>query len=138
MNIFELASRKKFRFDTSKGQVTVEDLWDLPLTSTTNRPNLDDIAKDLYKQMKEDKEVSFVKSSAAVSADFNLIKAKFDIVKTIIDVKLAEADAAKKAKAVKEKNQRILELIAQKDDEALASKSREELLAMLSTTGDEA
>ena len=132
MNIFELASRKKFRFDTSKGQVTVEDLWDLPLTSTTNRPNLDDIAKDLYKQMKEDKEVSFVKSDAAVSADFNIVKAKFDIVKHIIDVKLAEAEAAKKAKDTKARNQRILELIAQKDDEALASKTREELLAMLS------
>lgn len=132
MNIFELASRKKFRFDTIKGQVTVEDLWDLPLTSTTNRPNLDDIAKDLYKQMKEDKEVSFVKSDAAVSAEFDIIKAKFDIVKTIIDVKLAEAEAAKKAKDTKARNQRILELIAQKDDEALASKSREELLAMLS------
>lgn len=132
MNIFELASRKKFRFDTSKGQVTAEDLWDLPLTSTTNRPNLDDIAKDLYKQMKEDKEVSFVKSDAAVSADFNTVKAKFDVVKHIIDVKLAEAETAKKAKETKAKNQRILELIAQKDDEALASKSREELLAMLS------
>lgn len=139
MNKFAVATRKKFRFETSKGQLTVEDLWDLPLTSDTGRPNLDDIAKGLYKEIKEGDEVSFVTSSNIVNtAAFNVTKVKFDIVKEIIDVKLAEADVAKKAKATREKNQRILELIAQKDDEALASKSREELLAMLSTTGDEA
>jgi len=137
MNVFEIATRKKFRFDTCKGQVTVEDLWDLPLTATNDRPNLDDIAKELYKKMKDENEMSFVKSTSQVNKEFNIIKAKFDIVKHIIDVKLAEAEAAKKAKEIKARNQRILELIAQKEDEALASKSKEELLAMLAESESE-
>jgi len=136
MNVFEIATRKKFRFDTCKGQVTVEDLWDLPLTATNDRPNLDDIAKELYKKMKDENEMSFVKSTSQVNKEFNIIKAKFDIVKHI-DVKLAEAEAAKKAKEIKARNQRILELIAQKEDEALASKSKEELLAMLAESESE-
>ena len=137
MNGFEIATRKKFRFDTYKGQVTVEDLWDLPLTATNGRPNLDDIAKELYKKMKDESEMSFVKPTSQVSKEFNIIKAKFDIVKHIIDVKLAEAEAAKKAKEIKARNQRILGLIAQKEDEALASKSKEELLAMLAESESE-
>lgn len=135
--MFAFATRKKFRFDTCKGQVTVEDLWDLPLTATNGRPNLDDIAKELYKKMKDENEMSFVKPTSQVSKEFNIIKAKFDIVKYIIDVKLAEAEAAKKAKETKARNQRILGLIAQKEDEALASKSKEELLAMLAESESE-
>lgn len=137
MEMFAFATRKKFRFDTCKGQVTVEDLWDLPLTATNGRPNLDDIAKELYKKMKDESEMSFVKPTSQVNKEFNIIKAKFDIVKYIIDVKLAEAEAAKKAKEIKARNQRILGLIAQKEDEALASKSKEELLAMLAESVSE-
>ena len=137
MEMFAFATRKKFRFDTCKGQVTVEDLWDLPLTATNGRPNLDDIAKELYKKMKDENEISFVKPTSQVNKEFNIIKAKFDIVKYIIDVKLAEAEAAKKAKEIKARNQRILEIIAQKEDEALASKSKEELLAMLAESESE-
>lgn len=137
MEMFAFATRKKFRFDTCKGQVTVEDLWDLPLTATNGRPNLDDIAKELYKKMKDESEMSFVKPTSQVNKEFNIIKAKFDIVKYIIDVKLAEAEAAKKAKEIKARNQRILGLIAQKEDEALASKSKEELLAMLAESESE-
>lgn len=137
MEMFAFATRKKFRFDTCKGQVTVEDLWDLPLTATNGRPNLDDIAKELYKKMKDENEMSFVKPTSQVNKEFNIIKAKFDIVKYIIDVKLAEAEAAKKAKETKARNQRILGLIAQKEDEALASKSKEELLAMLAESESE-
>jgi hypothetical protein len=137
MEMFAFATKKKIRFETSKGLLSVEDLWDLPLTSDNGRPNLDDIAKGIYKAMKEGEEVSFVKSNAASNAAFNVLKTKFDIVKHIIDVKLAEAEAAKKAKEIKARNQRILGLIAQKEDEALASKSKEELLAMLAESVSE-
>ena len=137
MEMFAFATKKKIRFETSKGLLSVEDLWDLPLTSDNGRPNLDDIAKGIYKAMKEGEEVSFVKSNAASNAAFNVLKTKFDIVKYIIDVKLAEAEAAKKAKEIKARNQRILGLIAQKEDEALASKSKEELLAMLAESVSE-
>ena len=137
MEMFAFATKKKIRFETSKGLLSVEDLWDLPLTATNGRPNLDDIAKELYKKMKDENEMSFVKPTSQVNKEFNIIKAKFDIVKHIIDVKLAEAEAAKKAKETKARNQRILGLIAQKEDEALASKSKEELLAMLAESVSE-
>ncbi len=54
MNIFENASKTKVRFETSKGEVSVEELWDLSLTS------LDSIAKVISKELKEASEESFI------------------------------------------------------------------------------
>ena len=136
--MFAIAARKKLRFDTTKGQLSAEDLWDLPLISDAGRPNLDDIAKVLYKTIKDGEEVSFVTSTAKSSTAFAVLKTKFDIVKYIIDIKLEDAGVAKKAKLTKERNQRIMELMAQKDDDVLASKSKEELMAMLAEGNDEA
>lgn len=135
MEMFALAAKKKLRFTTSKGDISAEDLWDLPLTAEGNRPNLDDIAKKLYKELKSGEEVSFVAPKVAES-NMALVQVKFDIVKYVIDVKLSEAETAKKAKDTRAKNQRILELIAQKDDAEMAAKSREELAAMLSEDGE--
>lgn len=124
---FEQAARKKFRFDSSKGQLSVEQLWDLPLTG--NGVNLDDIARGLFRQIKEAAgEISFVKPAAANDTS---LQAKFDIVKHIIDVKMAERDVAEKAAATRAKNQKIMALIDQKQDEKLSSASIEELRAML-------
>lgn len=123
---FQAASRLKLRFDTPKGQLTVEDLWDLPLTSGAGKANLDDIAKSLHRQTKTD-DVSFVTPPAAKDASIALA---FDIVKHIIGVRIAERDAAADAAARAAKKQQLLSLIASKESEALAGKSLDELRAM--------
>jgi len=121
--MFEKASRLKLRFDTSMGQLDVEDLWDLPLTST-NRANLDDIARGLSKQVKEAETESFVVKPAKAN-EATLIK--FDIVKHIIEIRLAENEAAATARANKERKQQILAIIASKQNEQLAASSIEDL-----------
>ena len=47
MDIFEQASRLKLRFPSPLGTLSTEDLWHLPLTSTTGKANLNDIGKAL-------------------------------------------------------------------------------------------
>jgi hypothetical protein len=126
MEMFEKASREKFRFETNKGNLTVEDLWDLPLTSRSG-PSLDNIAQSLHKKMKDNEEVSFVVKSTKPK---NSYEDKFNVVKHIIDIRLAEHDAALTAKANKDRKNRILELIAKKKDEADMGKSIEELTAL--------
>ena len=128
-NIFEQASRQAFRFVTPKGHLTVEDLWQLPLTSAAGRANLDDIAKDLRKQL-DSTAVSFVTDTTPVN---KVYQAQFDIVLHIIKVRLAEAEAATKAAEVREKKQKIMAIIERKSDEALSAASIEDLQAMLAS-----
>lgn len=122
--MFEKASRLKLRFDTPKGMLSVEDLWDLPLTSQTGKANLDDIARALHAQLKNDADVSFVHKERKSDEATQL---SFDLVKHVIDVKLAERDAAQQANLDKERRQRILEVIARKKDQQLDGMSLEEL-----------
>lgn len=126
--MFEKASRLKLRFDTVKGQLSTEDLWDLPLTSQTGKVNLDDIAKDLFRRLKnEGDSISFV---TPVGASDSTMQLKFDIVKHIIDVKVTERDAAAQAASKRDQKQRILEVIAQKENEQLLGSSLEDLRRM--------
>ena len=130
MSIFEQASKLKLRFDTSRGEATVEDLWDLPLKSARN-PNLDDIAIALAKQLRDNEGVqSFVDPVESKNTTAQL---KFEIVKHVIDFKIAERDAEARAKIVAVQRERIKELLAKKDDEELSGKSREDLQALLAS-----
>jgi hypothetical protein len=124
--MFEKASRLKLCFSTDKGFLKVEDLWELPLVSTT-KVNLDDIARNLHKQLKSGDDVSFVNKEKKSD---EIIQLKFDIVKHIIDVKLVENEAASLARTNREKKQKILELISMKKDEKLMGASLEDLEKM--------
>lgn len=131
-NLFELAARNKVRFQTQRGMLSVEDLWDLPLTSTKSDANLDAIARSLHNELKNDT-VSFVEPAgdSKTSRESTARQLKFDIVKHIIDVRLAESAAARDAAARTAQKQRILELVERKREAALEAKSEEELLALL-------
>ena len=126
--MFEKATRQKLRFQTNKGLLTVEDLWDLPLTSNHGRTNLDDIARMLHSDLKNDNNVSFV---VKVRKSDEPTQVAFDIVKHIIDVKLVERDAAQLAATMKEKKQQIMQLIANKEQSALAEMPLDELRKMV-------
>lgn len=126
--MFEQAIRQKLRFTTSQGQLTVEDLWDLPLTSTTNKANLDAIAVGLYAELNSNRNISFVNNGSTGDQTLQL---KFDIVKHIIDVRKAENASAVEARARKDQKQRLLELIDRKENESLAGKSIDELRKMV-------
>lgn len=128
MNIFEQATRQALRFSSPKGLLTVEDLWALPLTSSTGKANLDDIAKELFTQLKNETNISFVKKAATADEKVQL---SFDIVKHIIEVRVAESEAAAVARGNAEKKQRLLAVLEQKENDQLGSLSIDELRAQI-------
>ena len=126
MDIFEIASRKKLRFQTPSGAITTEDLWDLPLEG--KHLSLDKIAVDLHRQMNDGTAVSFVSQKSAVAED---LKLRFDIVKHVIDSKIAAREANQEAAKRASMKKQIAEALQQKREQSLLHKSEEELLAML-------
>lgn len=125
-NIFEFAARNKIRFPY-KGLITVEDLFDLSLT------NLDSIYKTLNKQVKQSEEESLLNTKTTIDKELDV---QIAIVKHIVAVKLAEQEAREKASAKKEQKQKIMAIIASKQDEALQNSSVEDLQKMLDELGD--
>lgn len=122
-NKFIDATRRKLRFNTTKGQLSVEELWDLSLQS------LDSIARAVNKQLKASEEESFIPTvSKRKDAESELA---LDILKYIIGVKVEERDAEKARVEKREKAARLKELLAQKRDAELTEKSAEELEKML-------
>jgi hypothetical protein len=126
--MFERASRMKLRFDSAKGQLSVEDLWDLPLQSVT-KVNLDSLAVTLNKELKAaNSEESFVKP--AISTD-DTLELRFEIVKYVISVKVAERDAANLARTKAEEKQKLLALLDDKQNEELKNLTADEIRARI-------
>lgn len=122
-DLFKIAAKKKYRFNY-RGVISVEDLWDL------NVEALDSIYKNLKKQQKTSQEESLLET---VSKEDKEINNKIEIIKTIVNDKLAAKEKAIKAAEKRTQNQKILEIMADKKDAALKEKSIEELQAMLVT-----
>lgn len=128
---FALATRQKLRFSTPQGSLSVEDLWDLPLTTAReHQASLDALAVSLHHELQGVQGLSFVQPPD--TGLFTRLQLQFDVVKHIIDIKLAERDAAEAQRAAAAKKQQLLALIEQKENEALSTHTLEELRAMVS------
>jgi hypothetical protein len=123
---FEKASRGKLRFETPRGLLGVEDIWDLPLKGGDT--NLDELAKAYHRELKTDGEVSFVDDPPEPNEELQL---RFDVVKRVIDVKLAEQKAAETAEEKRQLKQEILAAIKAKQTEELKESSIDDLQARL-------
>jgi hypothetical protein len=89
---------------------------------------LDEIAVDLHNQIESTETVSFVIKDKRPNVRVQL---RFDIVRHIIDVKLADQEKAANALAVKQERERILEILADKEDDETKALSADELRAKL-------
>ena len=125
-NIFEYAVRNKVRFPF-KGMISVEDLWDLSLT------NLDSIYKTLNKEVKQSEEESLLATKTNVDTE---LEVQVAIVKHIVSIKLEEQEAREKAAAKKAQKQKIMSIIAAKEDEALQNSSVGDIKKMLDALND--
>ena len=123
--MFEVAVRNKFRFPF-KGVISVEDLWDLSVQQ------LDGIFKTLKSQEKKAQEESLLDTR---TPEDEALKTKIDIIRYIVGVKLDEAKQAERAKENHDQKQKILGILAEKQDADLRNKTPEELQSMLNQLG---
>jgi hypothetical protein len=127
-NLFEQASRKKLRFDNPNGgQLSVEDLWDLPLTSE-NKASLDKIAVALFRKLRDSQEMSFVTETTSSDTTTQL---KFDIVRHVIETRKAENATKLEADGRAARKKELQQALAAARAGELANKTPAEIEAML-------
>lgn len=131
-NLFEYATRNKLRFASTRGELSVETLWDVPLRSN-NDFNLDAIARTANKALKEATEESFV--STTRTPEHTRLEMTLNIIKHVIEVKLSdEANARQRAENKKEK-EKLLQILAEKQDGKLSALSEKELKKRIAELG---
>lgn len=124
--LFEMATRSKLRFPSTKGELSVEDLWDL-------------FDKDLdvvYKNLK-DQEVRSSEESLLDDANVDpKLTAAIGIVKYIFTTKRNERLAEKERINKKLTQRKYIDALSKKQDEAIEKMSEAELRAMIDSLED--
>lgn len=126
MNMFVYATRNKVRFPY-KGLISTEDLWDLSVTE------LDKIYKTLNAQVKQTQEESLLETKTEVD---ELLENQIEIVKHIVAVKLREQKAKEREADKAAQRQKIMAIIAKKQDESLENASIDDLQMMLDSLSE--
>ena len=122
--VFEQAANVKLRFESSKGLLSTEEVWDLSLTS------LDMMARAVNKRLREAEEESFIPIAhqpRVVSHDM----LRLEILKHIITTKAEQRDAARKKAEDRAKLARLKEVLAVKEDDAFKALSQDEILKQI-------
>lgn len=133
MNLFEYAARHKLRFSSVKGDLTAEQLFDVPLRSRDDF-NLDAVARAANRALKAVSEESFV--DTAKTDKHTRLEATFALVKFVIDAKIAEEAAAEQRKQNKAEKEKLLQILAEKQDGKLSALSESELKRRIAALGD--
>lgn len=133
MNIFEYATRNKLRFATARGELTTEQLWDVPLRSSDGF-NLNAVAKVASKAWKDLSEESFVET--AKTPEHTRRETALEVVKYVIEAKLADEAAAKKRSENRAEKEKLLAILAEKQDGKLSALSEKELQRRIAALGE--
>lgn len=120
MSIFEKATRMKLRFPY-KGQCRTEDLWDL------SEQELDGIYKTLQSMNTSRNTESLLKTK---DENDEILELQIAVVKRVFEVKDCERVLKEDKVKRDQRKQKLLSIIAEKQDSELRDKSIEELKEM--------
>lgn len=121
MENYKQASREDLRVVTSKGVLTVTQLWSLSI------PELDVIAVELEAEYQVSGKKSFIVKKSKKDSSTKL---RFDIVLDILTTKVEESESASESLEIKRHNDKIDSIIANKQEEELQNKSVADLLKL--------
>ena len=128
MNLFLISAKKKLRFSTNRGQLTVEQLFDLPLTAKDGF-SLDMVARSINQELKAAGDESFVSSGKnPANAELTL---KLEVVKAVIADREADNAAKSEAKATQAELAQLEGLLLNAQHAELAKLSKTELEARI-------
>ena len=132
--MYKFAAKNKLRFSSVRGDLTAEQLFDLPLKSP-NGFDLNTVAKEINGELKATGEESFVEDTTNDPRREALV-VSLEIVKDVIKTKQEENSARLNKLKRTEERRKILDALSAKKDQALTAASVEELEKKLAELDD--
>lgn len=132
-NSVETALRTKLRFKSTRGDLSLEQLWDVPLRSRDGF-DLNSIAKAVNADLQTAREENFVDSSKTVTQ--TNAELALGLVKHVIEVKLDEEEDVKARASRRAEREKLLEALSKKQDAALDSLSERDIKKRLEALSD--
>ena len=108
-DIYKYAAQNGLRFPSDRGELTAEDLFDLPLSARSGF-DLDNVAKAVNNELKACGEESFV--STAINPKKKPLEVALDIVKDVIATKQAQNADALARQHKSEERRKILDALS--------------------------
>lgn len=128
MDLLLKASRKKYRFPSSRGPLLLEQLWDLPLQSKSGF-SLDNVAQTLDEQLQTAGRTSFVdKGDNPAKTE---LADKLAIVVLVIETIQGENKAAREVAAKRVERDMLIEALHDKKKSEILGLSSAELEARI-------
>ena len=126
-DLFKKATKQDITYNTSKGVLTLNDLWKIPLESkSTTAITLDSILVSLDTELrKETTSTSFISKTSSSSS--SKVQLAFDVAHEILKERLVDKKALEETLVESQRKARIKELIAEKKEDNLKNLSIEEL-----------
>jgi cytochrome P450 len=128
MNLIEKAVRNKFRFASVIGQLTVEQVMDLPLTAKTGA-SLETLAREALAEVRKMQD-DVLLSTDSRQAQQNAVD-KLEILKSLIAEKQDLLRMRAEAKDRAAKREQLMEVLAAKQRRGLEDLSEEALLKQI-------
>ncbi len=129
--LYKQALLNKYRYPTTRGEVSTEDLFDMKLKGTFS---LNAVAIALYAIVKATNEEDFI-GDAAVSTVTDHDVGRLEVVKTVIAHRKAQNESTAKARETRLQKAKLLAILSNKKDEELSGKTTAQLEAMITALG---
>lgn len=130
-NLFILATRNKYRFQSEVGQLTVEDLWDLPTTSQRSEAlTLSTLAQNINAKIKPTEGLEWLETHRE-NAEQEELKNKLAIIKYIVETRRAEAAARQEAESKAQLLAKLKAEQSRRKEQNLMDQSDEDLAKLI-------
>lgn len=115
-DIFLTATKQRLRFPSKVGLLSVEDLWELDLTTSSPRKaSLENIGADLLKKQRDLEGAGSILSTTTKSPEKDTVDLQIAILRKVAEVKQLENDARRNAAASASEKKRLLDAIAERE-----------------------
>ena len=131
-DLFLRASRLRLRFPSVVGLLSVDDLWNLPLISTSKaKPSIENIGADLLDQQSKLKGGSILRNLKP-SKETSELDLSIEILRVVANILQDEAEAKTLAAAKRSERERLESIIAERESKEAPLDDLKARLALLS------